>query len=175
MGYPSAGAAPRHLIDWGAAPSTLITLPWQSPPLTLNRTARGHVQQHAAKRAEVRRDVGLIARALKLDRLPVPAIVGLYWFPARNSSMADPDGLAATLKPCIDGLRDAGVLEDDSPRHVWMTYQRVVPLSEDPHRHKSPRMVLAIHHALWITWHTPEPGPAGKLTRLVDPFDPPVH
>lgn len=43
----------------------------------------------------------------------VPKVVVLTAF---VWNLYDEDGLAAALKPCVDGLRDAKILHDDSPR-----------------------------------------------------------
>lgn len=36
----------------------------------------------------------------------------------RSRGQLDPDNLVASMKPVIDGLRYAGVLLDDSPKHI---------------------------------------------------------
>lgn len=43
--------------------------------------------------------------------------VGLHYAPGDNRRR-DPSNLMATQKPAVDGLVDAGVVEDDDPLHV---------------------------------------------------------
>lgn len=158
----------------GRGPSWHITLPYLRPPLTANETARGHNLAHARDRAEVRHTVAAVARSLRLPTLAT-AVVMLWWYPGRNGSVPDADNIAPTLKPCLDGLRDAGVLADDNARHVLLTAQRVVRLADDPFGARTPRVVLSVYDADgWVFGH-PEPGPTARLTRLSDGSPPEGH
>lgn len=91
-----------------------ITLPWKRPPLTLNQRLTWPVKAGITKR--VRRDVALLARHHHVPPLARASIV-LHWQPA-TMRQRDTDNPVATLKPCIDGLRDAGVLADDDSTRV---------------------------------------------------------
>jgi crossover junction endodeoxyribonuclease RusA len=83
-------------------------------PLSLND--RGHWRRHHQLKAEWRSEVATLAKA---ERIPLLARihVALHAYPKTNRRR-DADNLVATLKPCIDGLRDAGVIADDTPGHV---------------------------------------------------------
>ena len=58
------------------------------------------------------------ARAAKLE--PVEGFVRVTAFVNRGHNMAryDPANWYETAKACVDGLVDAGILEDDSHRHI---------------------------------------------------------
>jgi hypothetical protein len=91
-----------------------LDLPWPRPPL--NHNQRLHHRIKARIVAEIRRDVGWIAKAAKIppcDRITVQ----LHYAPGRRGTQ-DPMNWTATTKPAIDGLRDAGVIPDDDSRHV---------------------------------------------------------
>lgn len=161
MGFPGP-AAPHSLVDWGAVPAWHLTLPYTAPPLTGNGTARGNRMAHAVERRVVRASVGFAVKAAKIPPLPCVVVV-LTFYPGTNRGF-DSDNLAPTMKPCIDALRDAGVLADDSPRHVRFSGQRTVHLDDDPYRSKVPRLVLSIYQADGMRFLHPAPGPAAKLT-----------
>lgn len=57
----------------------------------------------------------------------------------RTAHRRDPDNLAATAKPMIDGLVQAGLLPDDSHRHVASVVLRVVV---DRHRNAGWRLTV---------------------------------
>ena len=112
-----------------------IQLPYSTPPLTLN--GRQHWATKATAIREVRGTVATLARVLR-----IPACqrihVELHYVP-RDSRRRDQDNIVATLKPCIDGLVDAGVIPDDSPQYVtW------VPPVIDPADHNNPHLYLHI-------------------------------
>lgn len=116
---------------------TRITLPWPAPPLTKNVVRRMHHQREAKERKAIKTAVALLARNMQPREA---AIVILHWRMA-DRRRRDGDGAAPTLAACIDGLVDAGVLPDDSWRHV-------------PHS--------------GITCHPPEPGLPGAMWLAVD-------
>ncbi|MFM1964922.1 MAG: phage Tortellini [Actinomycetota bacterium] len=94
--------------------SWTIRLPYSTPPLTLN--GRQHWATKARGVKEVRGTTATLARVLQ-----IPACesihVQLHYVP-RDGRRRDADNLVGTLKPCIDGLVDAGVVPDDSPEYV---------------------------------------------------------
>lgn len=112
------GSLPRHLRDGehcpGGETDQHLGLPWAKPPLSLND--RLHWASRYRKQQEVKATVKLLARNAKLR--PVEhAVVTLHYRP-RDNRARDKDNLFATIKPCIDGLRDAGIFADDDSAHV---------------------------------------------------------
>jgi hypothetical protein len=95
---------------------TTIPLPWTTkPPLTGNRT-RGNpfARANEVKVAKARAILAVAAEGLD----PVDCThVTLHFRPA-TKHRRDADGLAPTLKVCLDALVSEGVLPDDSWRHV---------------------------------------------------------
>lgn len=117
-----------------------VLVPFQDPPLNLNRKLQHH--ERGAITARVRTAVTVLAKHLHLP-LITRATVGLTWYPGRNV-VADADNIAPSLKPMIDGLRDAGVFRDDDSATVLMTWQRVVILRDDPYAAQRGRLVLTV-------------------------------
>lgn len=94
-----------------------------SKPLSLN--SRQHHMVKARAVAQVRKDAQIIARAAKipaLDRI----VVELHYAP-RDSRRRDALNLVATLKPCEDGLVDAGIVPDDTAEFVVPTMPVIDP------------------------------------------------
>lgn len=87
-----------------------IRLPYKRPPLSLN-DRDGHWAVTAKKRKEVRSTSALLARQASIPRLDT-ARVRLVWL-VSDRRRRDRENITATLKPAIDGLVDAGVVEDD--------------------------------------------------------------
>lgn len=101
-----------------------LDLPWETPPLNLNDRHSKIVE--ARRIAAVRRDVGWVAKAARMgthDRVQVT----LNYRPLR-SGRRDADNLVATLKPCCDGLVDAGLVVDDIPQHMV----KAMPVIHEP-------------------------------------------
>lgn len=89
-----------------------INLPWNSPPLTANQ--RLHWAKRATITREVRQTTCLLARkAPHGDRL----VVTLHYRPAMRR-VRDRHNLWPTVKACVDGLVDAGIVPDDDSEHV---------------------------------------------------------
>ena len=87
-----------------------IKLPWKRPPLSLND--REHWAPRAKKVKEVRATTALLARQAGIPRLET-ARVRLVWL-VSDRRRRDRENIVATLKPAVDGLVDAGVVEDDA-------------------------------------------------------------
>lgn len=87
-----------------------IKLPYKKPPLSLN-DRDSHWAVTAKKRKEVRQTAALLARQAGIPRLDT-ARVRLVWL-VSDRRRRDRENITATLKPAIDGLVDAGVVEDD--------------------------------------------------------------
>ena len=100
-----------------------LDLPYTRPPLNLND--RSHYMVRSRKVRQLRGDVCTIARALRIP--PLGRIrVELHYRP-RDNRRRDSDNCVATLKPCLDGLRDAGVIPDDTPGCVSWSEPRIHP------------------------------------------------
>lgn len=93
----------------------VIPLPWAKPPLTGNRT-RGNPYARANEVKVAKDDA---AHAIRMNR-PKPLVgadVSLVFRP-KDRRRRDADGLAPTLKVCLDALVADGILPDDSWVHV---------------------------------------------------------
>lgn len=88
-----------------------LKLPWVKPPLSLN-DRDAHWAVTAKKKKDVRTTTALLARRAGIPRLET-ARVRLVWL-VSDRRRRDRENITATLKPAIDGLVDAGVVEDDT-------------------------------------------------------------
>jgi crossover junction endodeoxyribonuclease RusA len=92
-------------------PTWILELPF-SKPLNLNEHRRQHWAKKRADIAQWREGTFWLAKAAGIppcDRVTIQ----LKYVPADNRRR-DPLNLVAGLKPCEDGLVDAGVIPDDS-------------------------------------------------------------
>ena len=94
-----------------------IRLPYLRPPLSLND--RPHWRTRARITKQLRAETATLARAHRVGRHQ-RIHVELVYRPA-YARHRDADNTVPTLKPCIDGLVDAGVIPDDTPEHVEWT------------------------------------------------------
>lgn len=110
-------------MDW------TLNLPYDKPPLSLNDRGQtpGARRAKSAKAAMIRGDVHTLAKAAGIPALDA-IHVRLHYRPA-TAHRRDADNLVATLKPAIDGLRDAGVIPDDDPSHLDWSAPRIHPPS----------------------------------------------
>lgn len=94
-----------------------LTIPAPDKWLTANAsTNRGH--WHRQRLAKTWRDATAAhARAAKIAPFITPVVITGTTIKATRH-LYDVDGAVATLKACIDGLRDAGVLAGDDWRYV---------------------------------------------------------
>lgn len=121
-----------------AARSWRLDLPYDKPPLSLN-DRRHHMTVWRIRRAllDAVRQLAIAARIPRLDGIHVD----LHYLPARAGTR-DQDNVVATLKPCIDGLRDyperkrkgrmpeppwIGIVPDDDPAHVTWSRPTIHP------------------------------------------------
>lgn len=105
-----------------------VRLPYRRPPLTLNQRLH-HMAEHRIK-GELKLATMLVAQSLRIP--PLRAITAeLVWFKGDNR-VADPDNIAPTLKPILDGLKERGVVPDDNANHVFRTSNRIVLRRDDP-------------------------------------------
>jgi hypothetical protein len=99
-----------------------VPLPQDGELLTIN-TARGriHWRKWAALTKAWRDQTACEARAadVRLELAPGQRVV-IEGLPVqgKGGTLADPGGHMPTLKACVDGLRDAGWLHDDSGTYV---------------------------------------------------------
>ncbi len=140
----------------GDAPPPLLTRPpgqkgkgtgdartWQlelpiTKPLSMN--SRQHWRAKAKDVAAVRAAANRLAREAHIPALE-QIIVELHYSP-RDRRRRDALNLVATLKPCEDGLVDAGVVPDDTAEYVIPT----MPIL-DPPNGKAGRLYLIVREA----------------------------
>ena len=107
---------------------TLRVGDYTKPPLSLND--RMHWRKKAGITKTIRAGVADDARRT------VPVLgwiaVELHYVP-RDRRRRDRDNLVSTLKPCLDGLVDAGVIPDDTPEYLDWTVHIDPPNRVDPH------------------------------------------
>jgi crossover junction endodeoxyribonuclease RusA len=118
-----------------------IRLPWTAPPASAND--RDHWRVKAKKVAEIRAAAADIAHYYVVmpadDWAEPPHIrVGLLYVP-RDRRRRDPDNLVVPLfKALVDGIVDAGIVPDDTPRYVTREFPVIAEPDGDP------RLVLRI-------------------------------
>jgi crossover junction endodeoxyribonuclease RusA len=139
-----AGAASVHETPATPSPGSrgvwVLPLPYTSPPLTLNN--RSHWSKVAATAAQLKADAYYLAKAHKVPALERITVTLIFW--PGNNTVHDADNLAATMKPLVDGLRQAGVVADDRGRHVRQAAQRVIERADDPEDRADARMALVV-------------------------------
>lgn len=111
-----------------------LTLPYLVPPLTLNHSH--HWTKTRVIRIGIRDAACWLAKAAKIPKLTAVTLELVYH--PRDSIRRDADNMAATMKPAIDGLVLAGVLDDDNAKHVLSTTQRVGD------RRSQPKLLLIV-------------------------------
>ena len=108
---------------------TTVPLPWSKPPLTGNRT-RGNPYARANE-VKAAKDAAIYAVRVAKVASVVGAEVTLHFRP-KDKRRRDADGLAPTLKVCLDALVAEGVLPDDSWVHVPAATCRIHPPNGEP-------------------------------------------
>lgn len=114
-----------------------IRLPWTKPPCSAND--RDHWRAKAKKVAEIRSAGAEAAWDTFLHGERFDHIrVGLLYVP-RDRRRRDPDNLVVPLfKALVDGIVDAGIVPDDTPRYVTREFPVIAEPDGDP------RLVLRI-------------------------------
>lgn len=86
-------------------------------PLTVNRVMGLHRQQWARHTADVRRRWTFLALAARVDRLDACTVTAT---PLHRDGRSPQDvaACAPEVKAAVDGLVDAGVIADDTARHL---------------------------------------------------------
>ena len=100
-----------------------VDLPWRSPPMRANDRRSWPAQARAFKQALT--EARWAVKAAGLAPI-VGANVTLHYRPTTRRRQ-DADGIAATLKPCLDALVQEGVIPDDSWVCVPRTSQEIHP------------------------------------------------
>lgn len=109
------------------------------PVWTVNQSRNNHHYREAALVREYRGTTKMLARAARIPHLDR---CSLEFTPFGPSIRQDTAACAPAAKALLDGLVDAGVLDDDSPRFVPQ-----------------------------ITFHAPRKGPHGLYVLVVDLMD----
>ena len=90
----------------------ILTVPGR--PVTNNQFLRAGLQTRMAWKVSVRTQAHMLAKGLRhVDRCEIH-VIGIY--PDRR--VPDTDALGLWLKAVLDGLQEAGVIDDDSGRVV---------------------------------------------------------
>lgn len=92
--------------------SHLLTIPAPDKPLTANQRLHHHPKAERTRNWRLR--TALLARRLE----PMPHAHVTYWIHATSNRRRDVANYYPTIKACLDGVVDAGVLPDDDDRHV---------------------------------------------------------
>lgn len=85
-------------------------------PVTLNGERKMSRWERAEFVRQTRADFAVLARAQRIPRLRAVAVTAVPHL--RDHNRQDVAGCLPSVKAAIDGLRDAGVLDDDGPDHV---------------------------------------------------------
>ncbi len=127
------------------SPAATLILPL--PPKALSPNARRHFYERAEAVRDYRLLTNLTARNVRTGgkimgqysflRAPILVdVIATYRFKRRR----DEDNLRASLKPCWDGLVDAGLILDDTPEYINVNS---VSIRVDPkHRGDGLRLLL---------------------------------
>jgi crossover junction endodeoxyribonuclease RusA len=117
-----------------------LVLPFDRPPLTANEARAGDTGHWGAQSRAKLRVHDAVADAVEvLPWLPTyqRCAVELTWH-APDRARRDPDGLGPFLKACLDGLKNAGVIEDDDASVIEYVAMRILLASHPA------RMVLRV-------------------------------
>ena len=107
-----------------------LPLPYTRPPLSLND--RHHWASKARTTKAIRHAAATVARAKRVPACERIAVELHYQ--QKVARPIDGDNLMATVKPCVDGLRDAGVIPDDDSARV-MHHSPVIHRPDPDQRH----------------------------------------
>ena len=98
-------------------PPATLTIPANTPWITANNSTNRHWRHRHQLVAQWRDTTHLLARQHRVRHVTSPyTVTATVW--VADARRRDLDGLTATVKACIDGLRAAGVLDDDDTRHM---------------------------------------------------------
>lgn len=116
-----------------ANPAKSLTIRLLLPPAAVSPNARCHWASKMNATANQRRDAATAARAA-LGRSKPPywkraMIHATFHKPSKRAKVADADNLIASLKACVDGIADAGILSNDRGL-TWLPVEQVLQGSE---------------------------------------------
>jgi len=109
--------------------SAAVTIDFMGRPLLANQAHQMNHHQLAPIRKGYRDGAATLARAQLIPHHDAVTVTAHAEYPTRRS-LPDADAIAPSVKSIIDGLVDAGVIDDDGPAYVHsVTYlaPRVVP------------------------------------------------
>lgn len=100
-----------------------VTLRLRLPRLGPSLNRRMHWAERARVTKQIREASALQARS-EMNRLGLttaegPVVLTMHVVRSLQARDVDPDNIHGTVKPCLDGCVDAGLLPDDGPR--WVT------------------------------------------------------
>jgi hypothetical protein len=90
----------------------------EKPLFRCGANARLHRMARHRVTKGIRGAMVIAARAAGLEQITVPVSIRAVQHPAPGTRALDSENIAPLVKAAIDGLRDAGVLINDSPRYV---------------------------------------------------------
>lgn len=96
------------------AETVVLRFTWASPPIHLNQSG-GHWAKRSTRVADVRR-AGYFAAVNQLRGIDHVTAQLVWW--VNTKTKRDTDNVVPTLKALCDGVVDAGVVPDDTPRHM---------------------------------------------------------
>lgn len=116
----SAVVTTHPAADTGTTHRVGVPMMWRGPsrppePM-LSANQRLHWRSRAARTKTIRHTVAYRAQQLNLGQVG-RLTVTLHYRPGDNRRR-DPSNLVSTQKPAVDGLVDAGLVPDDTPRYV---------------------------------------------------------
>jgi crossover junction endodeoxyribonuclease RusA len=122
---PPAGSGPdaRTTTPAGAKPCTIAFPPGYTPDarrtlFQCGANAGLHYMVRARITKQIRGDMKNIATLQRIPAFDVPVTILAVQHPAKGRRALDPENVAPLVKAAIDGLRDAKVLVNDSPKYV---------------------------------------------------------
>lgn len=99
----------------GQRPTPTVVILAPAKWVTTNGQRARHHYDQAATVTPWRQAAALAARGMEPIAPPVTITATIH---KSHNRRYDLDGITPTVKACIDGLRDAGVLAEDDDRHV---------------------------------------------------------
>ena len=96
---------------------TSWTLRHDARPLTINRERAVHWREHRRATAEWRTAFAVLARRARVPHLEQISVAATP-LKATHRGWPDVGACMPAVKAAIDGLVDAGVIDDDTDRHV---------------------------------------------------------
>jgi Holliday junction resolvase RusA-like endonuclease len=91
--------------------------------------SRDHWAVKARHARAWRFNTSVLARDAKIPRCDRIRVALELW--PRDNRRRDPDNLLLVLKHCLDGLRDAGVVDDDTGEYVEFRQPVIHPARDD--------------------------------------------